>query len=75
MSEIKDKIVSAFGGVVVVAGICGITPGAVSQWEIIPASHQQTLLDWARNNNIGIGPADFFENSPPSKKVKKSAKK
>lgn len=61
MTEIKDMIIDKFGGVGIVANICGITPGAVSQWTIIPASHQQTLLNAARKDGIDLRPQHFFE--------------
>lgn len=55
----KEKIIAAFGGTNEVASICGVTPGAVSQWDIIPARHQMTLLQEARARGVTLG-ADAF---------------
>ena len=48
----KEKIIAKFGGTGVVAEICNVSPGAVSQWTIIPARHQMTLLQEARARGI-----------------------
>lgn len=44
--SIKSKIITEFGGLSVVAKICGITHGAVSQWddEHIPTRHLPKLV-------------------------------
>ena len=68
--KIKDKIISIFESVKCVAEICEVTPGAVSQWNIIPSRHQAALLAYAQNHNIKLLPNDFFETggiktSPP----------
>ncbi len=59
MKDIKDRIITKCGGVKAVAEICGVTPGAVSQWGIIPARHQLTLLKKARQRGVDLTPEDF----------------
>jgi len=61
MNEIKKAIISKFGGVKMVANICGITSGAVSQWVEIPPRHQRKLLEAAPSRKIKLTPYDFFE--------------
>ena len=56
----KEKIIAAFGGNATVAELCGVTPGAVSQWAIIPAKHQITLLAAAKQRNIRLRAEDFL---------------
>ncbi|MFZ4540702.1 MAG: biosynthetic-type acetolactate synthase large subunit [Rickettsiales bacterium] len=58
--ETKDKIIAKFGGTNAVADICGVTPGAVSQWELIPAKHQLTLLKEAQSRKMRLGAEDFM---------------
>jgi len=51
------EIISIFGGQQAVADICGISQGAVSQWENhIPARHQPKLLRKAREDGIALDP-------------------
>lgn len=51
------NIISQFGGQQVVANICGITQGAVSQWkEFIPSKHQPALIEEARRKGLDIDP-------------------
>ena len=72
MSEtIKDRIISKLGGVGVVARICGVTAGAVSQWKLIPSKHQGVLLNAARQNSIDVDASDFFPEQVKSKKPKR----
>ncbi len=56
----KERIVAKFGGTGEVAAICGVTAGAVSQWDIIPARHQMTLLQEARARGISLTPDEFM---------------
>lgn len=65
--SIKDDIIAKFGGVNAVALICGVTAGAVSQWTLIPARHQNTLLSAAIKNGINVKP-DHFYDLPKRKK-------
>lgn len=60
--ETKEKIIAKFGGTNAVAEICGVTPGAVSQWELIPAKHQATLLREAKSRRVRLGAEDFLVN-------------
>lgn len=57
--DTKERIIAKFGGTNTVAEICDVTPGAVSQWEIIPARHQSTLLAEARRRNISLRAEEF----------------
>jgi len=54
MSIRREDIVDLFGGTTVVAQICGVTAGAVSQWEYVPSRHQQALLKAARERDIDL---------------------
>lgn len=56
----KERIITKFGGNGAVAEICNVTPGAVSQWDIIPARHQMTLLAEARARNMRLSADDFL---------------
>ncbi len=58
--ETKEKIIAKFGGTNAVADICGVTPGAVSQWELIPAKHQATLLREAKSRRVRLSAEDFL---------------
>jgi acetolactate synthase-1/2/3 large subunit len=58
--ETKEKIIAKFGGTNVVADICGVTPGAVSQWELIPSRHQITLLSEAKARKLRLSAEDFM---------------
>lgn len=60
--ETKEKIIAKFGGTNAVAEICGVTPGAVSQWALIPAKHQATLLREAKSRRVRLGADDFLAN-------------
>jgi len=64
MNEIKKAIIFKFGGVKVVASICGITSGAVSQWVEIPPRHQRKLLEEAAAHGVALTPYDFFIPQP-----------
>jgi acetolactate synthase-1/2/3 large subunit len=56
----KERIITKFGGTNAVAEICGVTPGAVSQWEVIPARHQVTLLNAAKAKKLRLSAEDFM---------------
>jgi acetolactate synthase-1/2/3 large subunit len=58
--DIKENIIAKFGGTNAVAEICGVTPGAVSQWALIPAKHQITLLNEARLRKMRLSAEDFM---------------
>jgi len=60
MESTKDYVISKLGGVGKVADICAVTPGAVSQWEIIPAKHQQAILAAARSEGIRLSPEEII---------------
>jgi Thiamine pyrophosphate enzyme, N-terminal TPP binding domain/DNA-binding transcriptional regulator Cro len=68
----KERILAKFGGTGEVAAICGVTAGAVSQWDIIPARHQMTLLQEARARGINLTSDVFLGGAcgerKPSKK-------
>ena len=70
----KDKIIAKFGGNGVVAEICNVTPGAVSQWDIIPARHQMTLLQEARARGLNLTSEAFHGEETETKPTRKSAK-
>ncbi len=56
----KERIITKFGGTNAVAEICGVTPGAVSQWDVIPARHQLTLLNAAKTKKLRLSAEDFM---------------
>ncbi len=70
--ELKEKIIVKFGGTNAVAEICGVTPGAVSQWDLIPAKHQLTLLNEARARQLRLSAEDFIAPSPSAREAKKA---
>ena len=60
-NEIVENVLSVFGGLHTIAELCHISISAVCQWrETVPTRHQQTLLEYARDNGIDFTPADFF---------------
>lgn len=63
---LKYKICEILGGVTAVADICGVTPGAVSQWdeEDIPFRHLRTVLDHGKQNHIHELAPEVLLNSP-----------
>jgi acetolactate synthase I/II/III large subunit len=74
--DTKERIIAKFGGTNAVAEICDVTPGAVSQWDIVPARHQATLLKEARARNIRLSADDFFADQvSPGRETKKAATK
>ncbi len=71
--DTKERIIAKFGGTNHVADICGVTPGAVSQWELVPARHQMTLLAEAKRLNIPLK-ADEFHGAKASPAARDSRK-
>ena len=67
----KEKIIAKFGGNNAVADICNVTPGAVSQWDIIPARHQMTLLQEARARGISLTSDSFLGGDKAERAPKK----
>lgn len=71
MQNIAEKIIAKLGGAPIVAKIIDIDVSQVYRWTypkqrggtggLVPSWHQQPLLDWAKNNNIDLSHADFFE--------------
>lgn len=58
------KIFEAFGGTRKLAAAIGFPPSTVQYWKesgLIPAKHQQLVLEKARELDLQIGPADFFD--------------
>lgn len=70
----KEKIIAKFGGTNAVAEICGVTPGAVSQWDLIPAKHQMTLLSEAKARHIRLNAEDFLEHKPEQVRRERDAR-
>lgn len=66
-----ERVINILGGADAVADICGVHRTRVFRWTydrarggtggLIPAQHQQTLLDFARANGLDLKPDDFFE--------------
>jgi hypothetical protein len=63
--DTKEKIIAKFGGTNSVAEICGVTPGAVSQWDLIPAKHQIKLLNEAKARHLRLSAEDFMATTSP----------
>lgn len=61
--DAKERIIAKFGGTSAVAEICNVTPGAVSQWDLVPARHQQTLVEEARRRGITLRAEEFHGES------------
>jgi len=58
------KIIKRFGGTRAAAAAMRLPPSTVQSWKdtgLIPAKHQQKILDAARANGIALEPADFFD--------------
>lgn len=68
--DTKERIIAKFGGTNAVAEICDVTPGAVSQWDLIPTRHQTTLLAEAKRRNIRLV-ADEFHGAKPVRESRK----
>ena len=68
----KEKIISKFGGTNAVAEICGVTPGAVSQWELIPSKHQITLLNEAKARKLRLSAEDFMAPQSNLRELKRN---
>lgn len=68
-----ERIIEKCGGAGVVAEIVGVHVSRVHRWTyskerggtggLIPAQHQQPILDRARERGIDISPADFFQSA------------
>ncbi len=69
--DMKEKIISKFGGTNAVAEICNVTPGAVSQWELIPAKHQITLLNEAKSRKMRLTAEDFMATQTNARENKR----
>jgi acetolactate synthase-1/2/3 large subunit len=65
--DMKERIIAKFGGTNSVAELCGVTPGAVSQWDLIPAKHQITLLNEAKSRHIRLNAEEFMATPAPSR--------
>ncbi len=70
--DMKEKIIAKFGGTNAVADICGVTASAVSQWDLIPAKHQLTLLNEAKARNIRLRAEDFMASKPEPREAKRN---
>ena len=65
--NMKERIIAKFGGTNSVAELCGVTPGAVSQWDLIPAKHQITLLNEAKSRHIRLTAEEFMATPAPAR--------
>lgn len=73
-----SKIIDRFGGTRAMATALGLPPSTVQSWKevgLIPAKHQQAILDEARARGIDLEPADFFDapNPPPPSQAEAAA--
>lgn len=71
-----ETIIGKFGGTRATAKALSIPPSTVQSWKdtgLIPARHQQPLLDKARQDGIDLKPDDFFLTPQPARKRKKAA--
>lgn len=58
-----ERIINLFGGTRALANALDLPPSTVQSWKdagLIPAKHQQTVLDKAIELGISLTPADFF---------------
>lgn len=70
-SDIAARVIGKLGGARRVAKLLGLNPTAVYKWTyerdrggtggLIPAEHQQALLDIGRREGCDLTPSDFFE--------------
>ncbi|MCZ2159299.1 hypothetical protein NPX99_08630 [Bartonella sp. 220] len=79
-------IIKYLGGFKTVATIVKRDVSSVSRWgHLIPAKHQQKILDYARDHGIDLRPDDFFyperlqrlmqeKQTPPMSKIVKSSR-
>ena len=69
-----SHIIALLGGPQATAELAGVHISRVFRWTypkarggtggLVPAQHQQHLLDCARDRGIAVEPADFFRRSP-----------
>lgn len=70
-----SKIIRRFGGTRAMASALNIPPSTVQSWKdtgLIPAKHQQAVLDKGRDLEKPITPDDFFD-VPPSSESQQAA--
>lgn len=75
MENIASRIIGKFGGVGAVASVVGLNRSTVHRWTypkeiggtdgLVPAQHQQTLINAARERGINLTPNDFFLEPEP----------
>lgn len=68
------RVIEKCGGIDSTAEMVGLHRSVVNRWlrpaskggtgGLVPAKHQQTLLDQARANGIPLAPEDFFRPAP-----------
>lgn len=61
---IAERIIAKFGGPTALARIINQPPRTVQSWKehgVIPAKHQQTVLEAAMRAAVPLSPEDFFE--------------
>lgn len=59
-----SKIIGRFHGTRKMAAALELPPSTIQSWKdtgLIPAKHQQAVLDKARDLGIALEPADFFD--------------
>lgn len=59
------RIIEKFGGTRAMANAMGLAPSTVQSWKntgLIPAKHQQAILEKAQSLELQIAPADFFDS-------------
>lgn len=59
-----STIIDKFGGTRKLAAALSLPPSTVQSWKdsgLIPAARQQAVLDKARELEVDLNPADFFE--------------
>jgi hypothetical protein len=62
----SGSIIDRFGGTRAMAVALGLPPSTVQSWKaagLIPAKHQQFVLNRAREIGINLDPSDFFEGA------------
>jgi len=60
------RIIEKFKGTRPMAALLGLPPSTVQSWKdsgLIPAKHQQQVLDTAIAHGIDLNPSDFFAAS------------
>ena len=66
MNKAKDKVAEILGGKLALAEACGVTSGAVSQWDTIPSKHLPKIIEAAKKLGKNIKITDLVDDEHKS---------